>query len=280
MKIITTNELLMALVPNVVTTVEGEQTLFEKISPELQAAEDWVACTFTGDDILDDIAADTTGTLWQRVAGIIVEDALHRAIPSLDLVLTPNGFGIVSNQNLAPASKDRVERLITKLVAQRDSYINLLIDDLRTLAEWQDTEQYQWFAASLISWPKACVNTVVDRPREGQQWDQFLQLRERAILIEDAIAEKWISPDVMTQLRTELLIVNNATVHQVALKVRSCVFNELRGMPRNHWDLDRIVNFIRNNGDIFPDWATSETARLYNAPTVFRNKKESTGYFF
>lgn len=280
MKIITTNELLMALVPNVVTTVEGEQTLFEKISPELQAAEDWVARTFTGDDILDDIAASTTGTLWQRVAGIIVEDALHRAIPSLDLVLTPNGFGIVSNQNLAPASKDRVERLITKLVAQRDSYINLLIDDLRTLAEWQDTEQYQWFASSLISWPKACVNTVVDRPREGQQWDQFLQLRERAILIEDAIAEKWISPDVMTQLRTELLIVNNATVHQVALKVRSCVFNELRGMPRNHWDLDRIVNFIRNNGDIFPDWATSETARLYNAPTIFRNKKESTGYFF
>ncbi len=280
MKIITTNELLMALVPNVVTTVEGEQTLFEKISPELQAAEDWVARTFTGDDILDDIAADTTGTLWQRVAGIIVEDALHRAIPSLDLVLTPNGFGIVSNQNLAPASKDRVERLITKLVAQRDSYINLLIDDLRVLAEWQDTEQYQWFASSLVSWPKACVNTVVDRPREGQQWDMFLQLRERAILIEDAIAEKWISPDVMTQLRTELLIVNNATVHQVALKVRSCVFNELRGMPRNHWDLDRIVNFIRNNGDIFPDWATSETARLYNAPTIFRNKKESTGYFF
>ena len=280
MKIITTNELLMALVPNVVTTVEGEQTLFEKLSPELQAAEDWVARTFTGDDILDDIAADTTGTLWQRVAGIIVEDALHRAIPSLDLVLTPNGFGIVSNQNLAPASKDRVERLITKLVAQRDSYINLLIDDLRMLAEWQDTEQYQWFASSLVSWPKACVNTVVDRPREGQQWDQFLQLRERAILIEDAIAEKWISPDVMTQLRTELLIVNNATVHQVALKVRSCVFNELRGMPRNHWDLDRIVNFIRNNGDIFPDWATSETARLYNAPTIFRNKKESTGYFF
>ena len=87
MKIITTNELLMALVPNVVTTVEGEQTLFEKISPELQAAEDWVARTFTGEDILDNIAADTTGTLWQRVAGIIVEDALHRAIPSLDLVL-------------------------------------------------------------------------------------------------------------------------------------------------------------------------------------------------
>lgn len=282
MKIVTSNEILMAMVPNVVTTVEGEQTLFKKISPELQAAEDWVARTFTGDDILDDIAADTTGTLWQRVAGIIVEDALHRAIPSLDLVLTPNGFGIVSNQNLAPASKDRVERLITKLVAQRDSYINLLIDDLRMLAEWQDTEQYQWFASSLVSWPKACVNTVVDRPREGQQWDQFLQLRERAILIEDAIAEKWISYDVMTQLRTEMLAIGNShtEVFQVARKVRACVYNELRGNSRNHWDLDRIVNYIRNHPDLFPAWEGSDTAKLYNDPTVFRNKKNSSGYFF
>lgn len=36
-------------------------------------------------------------------------------VPSLDLVLTPNGFGIVSNQNVAPASRDRVARLIASL---------------------------------------------------------------------------------------------------------------------------------------------------------------------
>ena len=34
--------------------------------------------------------------------------AAYNALPTLDIVATPNGFGVVSNQNIAPASKERV----------------------------------------------------------------------------------------------------------------------------------------------------------------------------
>lgn len=34
--------------------------------------------------------------------------AAYNALPTLDLVATPNGFGVVSNNNIAPASKERV----------------------------------------------------------------------------------------------------------------------------------------------------------------------------
>lgn len=280
MRIITTNETLTALIPNVVATVEGEKPLIDKIDPWLTAAEDWVMETFTGLAEMEAIAEDPASSVWEHMAQLTVTEALRRAIPSLDIVLTPNGFGIVSNQNVAPASKDRVERLIGQMASQRDHFINMLLADLRTRSSWRDSAQFRWFTASLIQAPKACVTAVYDRWREGQQWDQFLQIRERAITIEDAIAEKWISYDVMAILRVELATVNNATIHQVALKVRACVLNELRGMPRNHWDLDRIVNFIRKNADIFPEWAASDTAKLYDNPPVFKNKKNSPGYFF
>ena len=280
MRIITTNETLTALIPNVVTTVEGEKPLIDKIDPWLTAAEDWVMETFTGHDEMEAIADDPASTVWEHMAMLTVTEALRRAIPSLDVVLTPNGFGVVSNTNVAPASKDRIERLVNQMAAQRDHFINMLLADLRTRSSWCDSAQFRWFTASLIQAPKACVTAVYDRQREGQQWDQFLQLRERAITIEDAIAEKWISYDVMAILRVELATVNNATIHQVALKVRACVLNELRGNARNHWDLDRIVNFIRKNADIFPEWADSDTAKLYNNPPVFKNKKNSSGYFF
>ena len=280
MRIITTNKILTALIPNVVVTVEGEKPLIEKIDPWLTEAEDWVMMTFTGHDEMEAIADDPASKVWEHMAMLTVTEALRCAIPSLDIVLTPNGFGIVSNQNVAPASKDRIERLINKMAAQRDHFINMLLADLRTRESWRDSDPFKWFTASLIQAPENCVMAVYDRVRDGQQWDLFLQLRERAITIEDAIAEKWISYPVMEQLRMELAIVNNATVHQVALKVRACVLSELRGNGRNHWDLDRIVNYIRKNADIFPDWATSDTAKLYNDPTVFRNKKNSSGYFF
>lgn len=280
MRIIKTNETLTALIPNVVTTVEGEKPLIDKIDRWLTDAEDWVMVTFTGATVMEEIADDPASMVWEHLAQLVVTEALRNSIPSLDVVLTPNGFGIVSNNNVAPASKDRIDRLISQMAAQRDHFINMLLSDLRQMELWLNSEQCAWFASSLLQSPKACVTAVMDRTRDGQQWDQFLQIRSRAVTIEDAIAERWISYPVMEQLRTELMIVNNATVHQVALKVRACVFNELRGNSRNHWDLDRIVNYIRNNADIFPTWATSDTARLYNNPPVFRNKKDSPGYFF
>lgn len=280
MRIVKTNETLLALIPNVVTTVEGETPLIDKIEQWLLAAEDWVSLTFTGDAIFDGLDKIPSSDIWRHTATLVVCEALRNAIPSLDVVLTPNGFGIVSNNNLAPASKERIERLILQMTVQRDNTINLLLADLYLREDWIDTEQYAWFSASLINHPKDCVSGAADRIREGKLWDTFLQLRERAITIEDAIAEKWISPGVMTQLREELLGKPFSTVKEVAIKVRACVFNELRGNPRNHWDLDRITNFIRHNTSLFPSWASSATAKLYDEPTVFRNKKESSGYFF
>lgn len=280
MKIVTSNEILMAMVPNVVITVEGEKPLFEKVSHQMDMVEDWVADTFTGAAVLEDIASAPSSDIWRYTASLVVAEALRRAIPSLDVVLTPNGFGIVSNQNVAPASKDRIERLIQRLAGERDTFICMLVGELTRLESWRPSQQCSWFAATLLQQPKACVLGVYDRIREGQMWDQFLQVRERAILIEDAIAEKWISPEVMAQLRSVLITGNDPAVFNVALKVRSCVFSELRGNPRNHWDLDRILNYIRNNTQLFPAWESSETARLYNQATVFRNKKNSSGYFF
>ena len=282
MKIITSNEILMEMVPNVVTTVEGEKPLFEKISHQLEQSEAWARDTFTGAEVLDAIADERSSDTWRYLASLVVSDALRRAIPSLDIVLTPNGFGIVSNSNVAPASKERIERLIQQMASQRDHFINMLLNDLCRSTAWPESQQYAWFASSLIQFPKVCVGAVYDRIREGQQWDLFLQLRERAITIEDAIAEKWISYDVMTQLRTEMLAIGNShtEVFQVARKVRACVYNELRGNSRNNWDLDRIVNYIRNHPDLFPAWEGSDTAKLYDNPPVFKNKKNSSGYFF
>ena len=280
MRIITNNTILMKFVPNVVSTVEGEETLYQKIEKWLEAAEDWVCRTFTGNTVLTAVAATTSTDIWRDVASLIAAEAMRNAIPSLDLVLTPNGFGIVSNNNVAPASKERVERLISQMGAQRDHFIDLLIADLCGYEGWNLTEQYKWFTASLLQFPKTCVLATTEGIPEGKQWEAFVRLRERAIPIEDAYAEKWVSPEVMTQLRTALPTGTHDSVYSLAVKVRACVFAELREYKRNHWDLDRITNYIRHNTTLFPSWATSDTAKLYEDPTVFRNKKESSGYFF
>ena len=62
MKLITTDEQLRLLIPNVLATVEGEPTLIEKLYPYLETAEQWAIDTFVPEAIFNEIAeSDSSG---------------------------------------------------------------------------------------------------------------------------------------------------------------------------------------------------------------------------
>lgn len=283
MKIIVNNETLLALVPNTISTVEGERDLYSKIKTWLVAAENWVAETLTGPDVLGQIAEPTTTAVWNTTANLIVSKAMVNAVPSLDLVLTPNGFGIVSNNNVAPASKERVERLIESLQRRCDMMITRLLTQLTRLNDWCSTGQYKWLAETLVCNPESSVLAVYGRKYQGSQWDNFLALRDNAKLIEDALAEKWFGYDQMQIFRNEAAMQfkgENKSVIYVAHMVAQAVIYELRNRRRDRWQLDRIIDYMRKHETDFGAWASSPQYDLFNDPPVFKNEKKSNGYFF
>ena len=57
----------------------------------------------------------------------------YEQIPHLDLVLTPTGFGVVSNENMVPASADRVKELRNQVkAAYDDAYDDAILAMLGT----------------------------------------------------------------------------------------------------------------------------------------------------
>ena len=62
-------------------------------------------------------------------------------------------------------------------------------------------------------------------------------------------------------------------------RLQSEVLYQLGGQPPRQQYLADLVNFIRNNIELFQQWAESDTAKLYTPP-VLVNKKEAQGYFF
>ena len=116
MRIITSDNDLRRYLPNAFATVEGEAPFYDKVLPWMEAAERWLLMQFIGDEFADAlIAMEDDEPLKMTACSVVAHEALMRAVPSLDLVLTPNGFGIVSNQNVAPASRDLVVRLVNSL---------------------------------------------------------------------------------------------------------------------------------------------------------------------
>lgn len=278
MKLITTDAQLRAHIPNIIASVKGETPFIERVAHFLDLAEDWVRTTFTSESTFNTICGYTDSNEIKIICSrLVVADALRRAIPSLDIVLTPNGFGVVSTQNLAPASKPRVDRLVGSMLAHRDDCIAALLPELVGASKWLTSSQADFFGSTLF--PDLGIVDAVGSI-QGSRWEKYLELRPQVIDLEASLAEEWLSPGLMSALRSENLRGDLTEKRSVIVRqVKAQILGYLKSGSFSSRRLADIVNRIRENKDDFPEWHRSETAKLF-APPVFRNEKKAKGYWF
>ena len=115
--------------------------VYEKVEPHFAAAYDECKAAVLGD--VGTAAAEGTAHpgLTTAVKEWVALHAFLAVFRQLDLVLTPTGFGVVSTQQMAPASKQRVDALIGHL---RDSVLiahGRLLSELCKVDTWGTTYQ-------------------------------------------------------------------------------------------------------------------------------------------
>ena len=276
-KLINNDDTLRQYLPNVFATVKGEVSLFDKIKVDIDLAENWVIETFVSSKTFNTICGYVEDNPIKIItAKLIASEALRRAIPSLDLVLTPNGFGVVSNQNIAPASKERVDRLIASLTDYRDECIGNLLPAIVGASQWLTSSQASFFGETLF--PDLAITDQVKGT--GSKWERYLALRPMILDIEASLAEEFFSPELMVRLRNEVLRkTHTADLARVINAIRGQVVDLLNGGSIRMRDMIDVVNHIRRYPNLFPEWHDSETAKLY-APPIFTNLKTNKGYWF
>ncbi len=277
-KLITTDEQLRSHLPNIIASVKGETPFIERLALFLDLAEDWVKTTFTSESTFNTICGYTdSNNIKILCSRLVVADALRRAIPSLDIVLTPNGFAVVNTSNLAPASKPRVDRLIGSMLSHRDDCIAALLPELVGASKWLTSSQADFFGATLF--PDLRIVDAVGGAT-GSKWEKYLELRPQVIDLEASLAEEWFSPELMSALRSENLRGDLTDKRsEIVKQVKAQVVGYLRSGSFNSRRLADIVNYIRLNPEFFSEWHQSEPAKLF-APPLFRNKRKASGYFF
>ena len=286
MKLVTSESVLRKFIPNVISSVKGEVPLYDKMLPFLELAEVWVEGTFLSKGVLDFIAGCGDEEVVKVYATkVIVCEAYKNAIPSLDLILTPNGFGVVSNSNIAPASKDRVNRLLDSLESERDAAIRLLLLELPNVPEWCSSSQAVFFCSTLF--PNLDICDFVGLGKH--LWQKYCELRQILLDIEMHIVAHFIGQEQMDDFRKEA-VSHSSSSHLVKSVIRSLRAYEAQILKQRLSEtapsvfspptaLVHIVNVIRNHPSEFPSWHTSDIAKLFEPP-VFENKIEDTGYWF
>ena len=230
-----------------------------------------LAQRIVGPGVSDDVAL-------QRVAiRVSVLEAYNLAIPHLDLVLTENGFGVVSNQNVAPASRDRVLRLAQQVRDSRDDAVDDLIDALRGVLEWRQSVFAKMLFSSLV-W-----NARLQLPFLGiteAHRTKMTELQPKIIAAEQVLKHR-----ISEALHHELCVAqldNTTSAEQNTVISKSLFFIGAHlacdwSMARFH--LTKLVEYLEGHLTAFPTYEDS-TAHQANTFTPYENKKDDPCYFF
>lgn len=242
---------------------------WEDLITYVEASERWLRTEVLGNVLYLEIH-DTPGKhgdLLDTCMKIISLDAYRRAIPFLDLVQNANGFAVVSSDNLAPASRDRVNRLIEATIKERDEEIEVLISYLEDTTSYHDA----WKGSKAFSVLSDCLITTAKELKLLCNWHgtrtDFLKLKPDLLLRSYTDIGKWIGREYIDELveqqRDGDLTSDNKTVINF-LKV--VLANFVVGDPVNaNRSLEDVITFLDKNVSKYPTYGNSVEYKVRHA---------------
>ena len=232
------------------------------------------------ENVLGDVgmeALDGSVGLRSSAIGAVCNRGFVLAMRQLDVVLTNTGFGVVSTQDLTPASQQRVQ-------AVEDSVrLNILrttrnaIMFLRRCPDWADTEPAQ------INIPHICWNyrEMLSRAGMEETYNNWISaqpaINEAISKIKDNISPEMMSVLVDTERRFQPLNVWTRLLKDNIL--RTVAFNMSGFDGTYEVGVRETVRLLEENLDNFPEYRNSSTyeTRHYKG---YENRQDSKVYFF
>lgn len=238
----------------------------------------WQAIITTDATLPDHIAATLATAICLRAA--------YDAVPQMDLVLTPTGFGIVSNQNTAPASRERVDAL--RLQLRRDA-CRLEDNVLSYIAAHNLMTLRRSRAGSLLWTPSLCTLYGIRTPEGGEVLREEFDAMGTALHAASARVVDVISPELYAALVTRQYADDEGLVPDPSDK--ESAYGEALLMARQLMaahvmhgrgiaDHTRhLINYIEAHADQLDEYRLSPTYQARHT-TQYENKQTDPSFFF
>lgn len=200
----------------------------------------------------------------------------YEQIPHLDLVLTPTGFGVVSNENVAPASADRVKELRKQVkAAYDDAYDDAILamlgtDWVKSVSGRIHTNSIYNTAHDLRSY--ACLPNA----HRSDLLERLVQIAEAEEYIRRTISSEFFEALLEGVRSKKLSITYSMLVHELKLAVAGWLHGNTNVLRMK---LANIVNEMEKHIDDYPDYKNSEAYKVKHFER-YQNGKDDTTYFF
>lgn len=207
--------------------------------------------------------------LCQRVIAV---EAFLKSIPEMDLVLTDSGFGVISNQDIAPASKERVANLTAGLQAKldeaKDRLVTYLLASDKYADGWRGTEQFARLSDGLIltlaEFKDVAVYNPITKEAYPHNWEEFLRLNGALNVALTSDAATYISleyaEELLEKIRDGETIIPNERklLHSVKIGIASIALGDRNLGIR---EIIQACAFMKANPGDFPTFINSSAAQ-------------------
>lgn len=259
-------------------SISATANVFESLGVYLQTAERMVRMEYIG-KTLSDTFDELPEEVREEAKKAICLEAFYIAIPFLDLVLTPTGFGVVSNTNVVPASKERVSSLSAQVKNSRDHALDGLLVALHSLTNdsWSNEpvakyhlDSLYWTAQQLRSragMPDACRTDLLKLRPQISEAEEIFRTRISSVYFDHLI----------TSIRTDKVADADALI---IMLLQSAIGAFLSNSLKQFRSLtDRAINTLEENIDKYPVYRESEAYKVKHFQR-YQNEQEDTTFFW
>lgn len=249
--------------------------VYEGCTPYINYAISLIATDILGKAITDDVIA-SDAMLGECIKRHVAFTAFLRAFRQLDLVLTPTGFGVVSDERTVPASSQRVDALEAQLRLERVRNYGTLLQLLRQVDGWGTQPQ----ATYCIKTPLFDFNELesrLGRPATLEEWAnlqkaaQEVKARLRGLI---SLAQ-W--NDIMAHVRS--YDIEQETYNEAAQYIADQTLYHAMLSPAERDSETFFLDFIEANVETFSLYKDSREYQA-NHYERFQNSKDSPAFFF
>lgn len=256
-------------------TASSHDAVYESVLPSIGTTAAYVCENILGE--VGTAAAGSDATLTECAKRYIALLAVLSVLRQLDLVLTSTGFGVVSNDNLTPASKQRVDALEGALRTDKEKARWTLLRYLCRVDGWGKQPVAYGLIDSLYD--GYCFFFDSGHPQRTYiDWEAAQQAITEADEYLRVHIGDGLMNDMITAFRTNS---DRYSAYQPAIRLIRQITDMWVGGRREHTDIPfrRLIRTVESDRELYSLYFNS-TAYEVNHHETFQNTKDSTAFFF
>ncbi|MBQ2674142.1 MAG: hypothetical protein IJG07_05610 [Prevotella sp.] len=254
---------------------EPKGYIFARMEPFIKEEMELISANLLGDVGIEAANSEPEGRLSKLIISIACQKAFAEKMRSLDLVITSTGFGVVSTNDTAPASKMRVDALDGELRVSILRHKGFLMSELFKVDGWYqqapvpvDSLFYHFFFLTQFAGMESPV---------AKDWEIAAPL----IVEADAFLRKHISDEYMDELIKEMCTdKTTATSRGIIHQIRRIIGTNIRGDRKTAEEyFRRLMNTLESDLVTFSTYAGSQAYRVRHQEN-WENKQDAGAFHF